>query len=223
MLVATDVHDRVLRGVELRVGAGEIVGLSGLDGQGQQELLRYLWRHRRSTRHVRVRGGVAFVTGDRQTAGVFPLWNVGQNIGVGVMRETARYGVVDRARERALIDDWMRRLAVRGTAASRIGDLSGGNQQKALIARALAAKARVVLLDDPFRGVDIETKQRVYRLMREEAAKGRSFLWFTTENAELVECDRVYVMASGRMAAELAADDISEEAVISASFERVES
>jgi ribose transport system ATP-binding protein len=98
--------------------------------------------------------------------------------------------------------------------------LSGGNQQKALIARALASRSQTVLLDDPFRGVDIETKQQVYRLMREETGTGRSFLWFTTENAELAECDRVYVMAGGRIAAELGVDEISEEAVIGASFER---
>jgi ribose transport system ATP-binding protein len=219
-LVARAVSDGHLRNVNLAVRAGEIVGLSGLDGQGQQQFLRYVWRHRRGSRAVRLRGGASFVTGDRGTSGVFQLWTVGQNIGVGVLREIAPLGVVRRDKELRVVDQWMQRLAVRGDANTPIVDLSGGNQQKALIARALASTSRLVLLDDPFRGVDIETKQQVYRLMREEAMNGRSFLWFTTENAELAECHRVYVMAGGRVAAELTGDEITEEAVISASFER---
>lgn len=220
LLAATNVRDAQLNGVSIAVRAGEIVGLSGLDGQGQQHLLRYIWRHRRSSRGIRLRGGASFVTGDRVTSGVFPLWSVGQNISAGIMRQESAHGVSQRGRERAVVDRWMSRLAVRGTAVTPITDLSGGNQQKALIARALAASARVVLLDDPFRGVDVETKQQVHQIMREEAAKGRSFLWFTTENAELSQCDRVYVMTAGRISAELAGDDITEEAVIASSFER---
>jgi ribose transport system ATP-binding protein len=220
LLSAAGVRDQWLRDVSLTVRSGEIVGLSGLDGQGQQELLRFLWRNRAGRHSVRFRGGVSFVTGDRQTRGIFPLWNLGLNVSVGVLKETAPRGVVQRAREKEIVADWLERLAVRGTASTPVGDLSGGNQQKALIARALAAASRMVLLDDPFRGVDVETKQQVYRLMREETARGRSFLWFTTENAELAECDRVYVMSAGRIAAELHADEISEEAVIGASFKK---
>ena len=166
-------RDQWLRDVSLTVRSGEIVGLSGLDGQGQQELLRFLWRNRAGRHSVRFRGGVSFVTGDRQTRGIFPLWNLGLNISVGVLKETAPRGVVQRAREKEIVADWLERLAVRGTASTPVGDLSGGNQQKALIARALAAASRMVLLDDPFRGVDVETKQQVYRLMREETARGR--------------------------------------------------
>jgi ribose transport system ATP-binding protein len=220
LLRARGLRDQWLRDVSLTVRAGEIVGLSGLDGQGQQELLRHLWRNRRGKRSVRFRGGVSFVTGDRQTKGVFPLWNLCENIGVGVLADIAPHGVVQRSREREIVDGWLTRLAIRGTPGTSIGALSGGNQQKALISRALAATSATVLLDDPFRGVDVETKQQVYQLMREEAGKGRGFLWFTTENAELGECDRVYVMSGGRISAELHADEISEEAVIGVSFEK---
>jgi ribose transport system ATP-binding protein len=220
LLSARGLRDQWLRDVSLTVRAGEIVGLSGLDGQGQQELLRHLWRNRRGKRPVRFRGGVSFVTGDRQTKGVFPLWNLSENIGVGVLSQIAPRGVIDRSREREVVDGWLHRLAIRGSPGTSIGALSGGNQQKALISRALAATSATVLLDDPFRGVDVETKQQVYGLMREEAAKGRGFLWFTTENAELGECDRVYVMSGGRISAELHADEISEEAVIGVSFEK---
>jgi len=220
LLSVRGVRDQWLRDVSLTVRSGEIVGLSGLDGQGQQELLRHLWRSRRGKRAVRFRGGVSFVTGDRQARGIFPLWNLSENIGVGVLPETAPHGVIQRAKEREIVDGWLARLAIRGTAGTPIGALSGGNQQKSLIARALASASRTVLLDDPFRGVDVETKQQVYQLLRDEAAKGRGFLWFTTENAELSECDRVYVMSGGRISAELHADEISEEAVIGVSFEK---
>jgi ribose transport system ATP-binding protein len=220
LLSASGLRDQWLRDVSLTVRAGEIVGLSGLDGQGQQELLRHLWRNRRGKRSVRFRGGVSFVTGDRQAKGVFPLWNLSENIGVGVLSEIAPRGVIHRSREREIVDGWLNRLAIRGSPGTSIGALSGGNQQKALISRALAATSATVLLDDPFRGVDVETKQQVYQLMREEAVKGRGFLWFTTENAELGECDRVYVMSGGRISAELHADEISEEAVIGVSFEK---
>ena len=165
-------------------------------------------------------GGISFVTGDRQTSGVFQLWSVGQNIGIGVLHELSSRGVINAAKEKALVAQWLGRLAVKGASKTPIADLSGGNQQKALIARALASRSRVVLLDDPFRGVDIETKQQVYQLLREEAGKGRSFLWFTTESAELFECDRVYVMANGAVSAELSSGEISEEAMIAASFEK---
>jgi ribose transport system ATP-binding protein len=220
LLAARNIEDAWLHEVSLSVREGEIVGLAGLDGQGQQQLLRYLWRNRRGGRSVRCAGGMSFVTGDRQTAGVFPLWDLSRNIVVGALGDVSRHGVLQAPRTRGLVDEWMSRLAVRGTSTTPITELSGGNQQKALIARALASRSRLVLLDDPFRGVDIETKQQVYRLMREEAEKGRGFLWFTTENAELEECDRVYVMAGGRITAELGAGDISEEAVIGASFQR---
>jgi ribose transport system ATP-binding protein len=218
LLTVTDLHANRLHEIDVSLLEGEIVGISGLDGQGQQELLQALYHARRGTRAVQVAGKVSFVTGDRQRAGIFPLWSTGENIGIGVAAEYSRAGVVDRKREQSAVADWMTRLAVRGRSDSPIVDLSGGNQQKALIARALATSANVVLLDDPFRGVDIDTRRLLYTRMREEADKGRSFLWFTTENAELSECDRVLVMSEGRIVRELVGEEITEENVISASF-----
>ena len=96
--------------------------------------------------------------------------------------------------------------------------LSGGNQQKALFARALGSGARLILMDDPMRGVDVGTKQDVYAMIAEEAAQGRTFLWYTTEMDELFHCDRVYVFHDGRIVSEIAAVDLSEDAVVQASF-----
>jgi ribose transport system ATP-binding protein len=102
--------------------------------------------------------------------------------------------------------------------ANNILTLSGGNQQKALFARALASDAEIVLMDDPMRGVDVGTKLEVYGMIREEARKGRSFVWYTTEMDELAHCDRAYVFREGSIVASLAAGDVSEERVLSASF-----
>jgi ribose transport system ATP-binding protein len=96
--------------------------------------------------------------------------------------------------------------------------LSGGNQQKTLFARALASNAGIILMDDPMRGVDIGTKQEVYGLIHEQAAEGRSFVWYTTEFEELTHCDRVYVFRNGVVTAELQSDELTEQRVLQASF-----
>ena len=96
--------------------------------------------------------------------------------------------------------------------------LSGGNQQKALFARALGSEARIILMDDPMRGVDVGTKREVYRLIREEAASGRTFLWYTTETDELEHCDHVYVFRDGAIVADLPRDELTEERVLHSSF-----
>jgi ribose transport system ATP-binding protein len=99
--------------------------------------------------------------------------------------------------------------------------LSGGNQQKVLFARALASDAQLILMDDPTRGVDVGTKRELYRLVREEAARGRTFIWYTTENDELAHCDRTYVFRAGRVTRLLLAHECNEQSLLSASFEEV--
>jgi ribose transport system ATP-binding protein len=96
--------------------------------------------------------------------------------------------------------------------------MSGGNQQKALFARALASTAPVVLMDDPMRGVDIGTKQEVYARLRAEAESGRTFVWYSTEMEEVALCDRVYVFRDGGIVAELSGAEVTEEAILAASF-----
>jgi ribose transport system ATP-binding protein len=125
-------------------------------------------------------------------------------------------------REAELANAWREKMKIRTPDMDNpILSLSGGNQQKALFARALASDAVIVLMDDPMRGVDIGTKLEVYDLIREEAQKGRTFLWYTTEVEELQNCDHVYVFRNGRIVADLRHDEISEEKVIQSSFKEV--
>ena len=114
---------------------------------------------------------------------------------------------------------WRDRIKIRTPDLdNNILSLSGGNQQKALFARALGSDAQIVLMDDPMRGVDYGTKLEVYDLVREEARAGRTFLWYTTETEELKNCDRVYVFRDGAIVAHLARDELTEERIIQSSF-----
>ncbi|RIY02170.1 sugar ABC transporter ATP-binding protein [Aureimonas flava] len=207
------------RRVEAR--RGEIIGLGGLAGHGQTALLVLLQNASRGrSRLCELHGRTAFVAGDRQSDGVFPLWSIGANVTVRSLRAMSRLGLIDAEAERAMEEEWKARIAIRTPDMDNgILTLSGGNQQKALFARALASDAEIVLMDDPMRGVDIGTKQEVYALIRAEAAKGRTFLWYTTEFDELRACDHVYVFRSGRIVADMARSELSEARVLQSSFE----
>ena len=194
-------------GIELVAREGEIVGLAGLAGHGQTALL---------LKAFALEGrGAAFVAGDRQSDGVFREWSIARNIGVRSMAGP----LVSTRRERALAEQWRARIGIRtADVADSILTLSGGNQQKALFARALASDAKLMLMDDPMRGVDYGTKLEVYGLIAEEARRGRTFLWYTTEAEELQNCDRAYVFRDGAIVAHLVGDEMTEERVIQSSF-----
>jgi ribose transport system ATP-binding protein len=201
---------------EMRIREGEVVGLAGIAGQGQEEILQRLWKG--SSRDDTVSASRAFVPGDRQKSGILPLWTVGENLGVTAMRTLSKLGLRDREAEQRTISEWVDALRIKGGADALMTGLSGGNQQKVIVARAFASSAEIVLLDDPFRGVDVHTKTDLYALIRREAANGRTIVWYSSENAEMRHCDRVYVLRAGRVAAELKGNQISEDRIISESF-----
>lgn len=206
--------------VVLRAHRGEIIGLAGLAAHGQTAMLLTIYdaagRRRGSTRVDRP---VALVPGDRQTDGVFHLWSIAQNIGVRSLARMRRHGLIDTAAEAALGEEWKRRIGIKTPDMNDgILSLSGGNQQKALFARALASDAEIILMDDPMRGVDVGTKLEVYDLIRGEAEKGRTFLWYTTETDELKNCDHTYVFRDGVIVADIARADLSEEKILQSSF-----
>ncbi len=208
-------------GAELIARNGEVIGLAGLAGHGQTQLLRRIFAAaRRRTPDIDVQAATAMVAGDRQNDGVFPMMSIAENIGVGSLAHLRRGLLLSPDRERALAASWRDRIAIRTQdMANNILTLSGGNQQKALFARALASPARIILLDDPTRGVDVATREQVYELIGREAETGRTFLWYTTETDELMHCDRVYVFRNGAIVADLARENITEEKVIHSSFQ----
>ncbi|HBM61767.1 MAG TPA: ABC transporter ATP-binding protein [Citreicella sp.] len=202
---------------------GEIVGLSGLAGHGQAEALARLYLGATSSWRAPKAAPMVFVAGDRGRDGVLPLWSILRNATVSILPRIARRGLVDRAEESRIAADWKARIGIRTEDVTNpILSLSGGNQQKVLFARALASDAPVVVMDDPMRGVDVGTKQDVYAMIRAEAARGRTFLWYSTETEEVCQCDRVFVFRDGQISAELTGADITEERILSASFEMAE-
>jgi ribose transport system ATP-binding protein len=199
---------------------GEIIGLAGLAGHGQTDLLLATFS---AASHPRagaiVSAPVALVAGDRQSDGVFPGWSIAHNIGVRSLKKLRSGALLSRRLEDELANGWRERIKIRTPDVhNNILSLSGGNQQKALFARALGSDARIMLMDDPMRGVDFNTKLEVYDLIRAEAERGRTFLWYTTEVEELKNCDRAYVFRNGAIVAELARDELNEEQVIHSSF-----
>ncbi len=205
---------------ELVAHEGEIIGLAGLSGHGQTDLLLDIFKAASSrSNRIEVAAPVALIAGDRQSDGIFPLWSIAENIGIRSLSRLRDGILISAAREDELAAAWQKKINIRTPDLhNNILSLSGGNQQKALFARALGSDARIVLMDDPMRGVDIGTKLEVYDLIRREAREGRTFLWYTTETDELDNCDHVYVFRNGRIVADLARGELSEEKVIQSSF-----
>ena len=200
---------------------GEIIGLAGLASSGQTALLLKIYdaaMHGRKT--ATVEGPVALVAGDRQTDGIVHLWSISQNIGIRSLPAMVRNGLIDPVAEAAMGREWKERIKIKTPDMNdNILSLSGGNQQKALFARALASNAEIILMDDPMRGVDVGTKLEVYDLIRREAEKGRTFLWYTTEMDELKNCDHTYVFRNGTIVVDVPRTDLTEEKILHASFE----
>ncbi|MGO8095293.1 sugar ABC transporter ATP-binding protein [Rhizobium leguminosarum] len=210
------------KGLPFAARKGEIIGLAGLAGHGQTELLLALHAAQSSNWLPERDPLVTFVAGDRRLNGVFELWSILRNFSIASLGDLSRRGLILAGEEETKGADWKRRIEIRTPDMdNRILSLSGGNQQKVLFARALATRAPVVLMDDPMRGVDVGTKQEVYAIIRDEAARGRTFIWYSTEMDEVRLCDRVYVFREGRITAELAGDAVNEKNIIAASFEGV--
>lgn len=207
-------------GIELIARNGEVIGLAGLAGHGQTDLLVAAFDAAKPKRTGgSINGRVAFVAGDRQSDGIFQNWSISKNIGIRSLKQFTSGGLIALTLELEFAEVWRKLMEIKTPDINNnILSLSGGNQQKALFARALGSDAEIVLMDDPMRGVDYGTKLEVYSLVREEAAKGRTFLWYTTETEELINCDRAYVFRNNAIVAELQHADLTTGRLIDSSF-----
>ncbi|MBX3576738.1 MAG: sugar ABC transporter ATP-binding protein [Rhizobiaceae bacterium] len=226
-----------LNDISFTVRAGEVVGLGGLDGQGQRELLLALFGVLRGLggemlvdgRPVSLKSpahassdkvGMALIPEDRKTEGLMLPMTVRENLAFAAMDKVSRRGVIDRAAESRLIDEMIKLLAIR-TAGTDIpvGALSGGNQQKVVIAKWLMRQPRIILLNDPTRGIDVGTKQEIYQLLRRLADAGAAIVFYSTDYDELIGCcDRVLVLYDGAIKRELVGDEITEHALIASAL-----
>jgi ribose transport system ATP-binding protein len=219
-LEARGLNTKDLHDITISMRGGEIVGIAGLDGSGQREFLQSVFHPRRGQAVTR-RGSVAYVTGDRKTEGNFPLWSVARNMVIGKLAGNHLYSRVRQKLLNPLVEEWYRELSIKGTGIhAPIVSLSGGNQQKVLIARALISKADIIILDDPTRGVDIATKRLLYRLLEEAAGKGKLVIWYSTEDEEFDHCTTVAVMHGGSVIRVLSKSEATRENIINASFQK---
>lgn len=201
------------------VREGEIVGLAGLEGHGQREMLLSIYKNRERLGRDKTPASMSYTSGDRQREGVFSLWSIARNISIGSLASLGRLKIPAQ-QETKLAQEWFQDMKVRAASPDApILSLSGGNQQKVLLARAFASGSQVMLLDDPTRGVDLGTKRELYARIREAAKnENKSVVWYSTESEELIQCDRVYVMNSGHITAEFTAEEFDTKAVVKASF-----
>lgn len=223
-----------LRGVDLDARGGEIVGLGGLQGQGQSELLLALFGATAATGDVEVDGepvrlasprtaarrGIALVPGDRGTQGTLPARPIQENLAIASIAGRARVGVLSTRREREAAQSMVDALAITiGSLADPISSLSGGNAQKVVFGKWLLTEPSVVLLDDPTKGVDVGAKAEIYRIVRGLAERGATVIINSSEDRELVTvCDRVLVLFEGAVRATLVGDEITEERLVQAAL-----
>jgi ABC-type sugar transport system ATPase subunit len=219
--------------VSFSVNEGEIVGLAGLVGAGRSEVAHALMGlTRRSAgsvklfgRDVRIdgpaaaaRAGMAYVTEDRKAYGLLPNRPVLENVTIGNLKRFFRFPFLQRRKERAFVRDMIGLLDIRlGSMSTEIRHLSGGNQQKVLIGRALAVEPRVLIFDEPTRGVDIGAKQEIYAFIERLVAGGVAIILISSEMEEVLRLsDRIIVLRRGRVAATLPRQAASEAAIMRA-------
>jgi ribose transport system ATP-binding protein len=214
-----------LKDVSFQLRQGEVLGVAALEGQGQEELFDCIAGVRRPDageifargqllrlRHPAdaIRAGLVLVPANRLQA-LLQQRSIRENVGLAAFGRLAAWGPIAMKNESLRVDDAVRRLQIDTRASSELRRLSGGNQQKVVIARWLATGFRTLLCFDPTRGIDIGTKQQIYRLLREIAAQGASVLLFTSELPEIkLACDRAIVLFGGRLSGEMPAEEADE-------------
>jgi ribose transport system ATP-binding protein len=222
-----------IQGVDLAVASGEIVGLAGLLGSGRTEVARVLFgadsadsgELRVGGQEVRFRQpahaigqGIGFCSEDRKTEGIIPYLSVRDNLTLALLPALTRRGIIARERQRAIVEQFITRLGIKTAGPDQpIRELSGGNQQKVLLARWLCLNPRLLILDEPTRGIDIGAKGEIQRLIRELADAGLGVILIASELEELTaDSDRVVVLRDGRSVETLERGQISAERIMGA-------
>jgi galactofuranose transport system ATP-binding protein len=221
----------VLDDVSLVVRPGEVVGLAGLLGSGRSETAKAIFGAmpldsgsiemagrslRRQTPASRIRQRIGMLPEDRKAEGIIPGMSVRDNIGLAALPQLTRAGLVSRKRIDAIVSTFMTRLRIKASGPNqKVGELSGGNQQKVLLARLLCLNPRVLLLDEPTRGIDVGAKAEVQALIAELAEQGLAVVLISSELEEVVEgSDTVVVLRDGAQLGTLVGADIQEEKIM---------
>ncbi|MFF0107365.1 sugar ABC transporter ATP-binding protein [Streptomyces hirsutus] len=220
-----------LRGVSVTIRPGEVVGLGGLLGSGRTETAKAISGAlamssgrvvvagvplRGGSTPAAIRAGVSLLPEDRKSEGIVPGLSVRENIALAVLPRLSRFGLVSEARVDRVVDTFIERLRIKASSPhQKVGELSGGNQQKVLLARWLAMNPKVLLLDEPTRGIDVGAKAEVQKLVDELAEDGLAVLLISSDLEELIEgSDRVVVLKDGAVVGELAGDEVTEDTLM---------
>ena len=220
-----------LNGVNLTIGRGEVVGLAGLLGSGRTELARILFgADAKDEGEILIDGapvhfrlpaqaigrGFAFCSEDRKVEGILPNMSVRDNMLIACMGKVNRHGIVSPQRQREMVQKYIDAVRIKTPSMEQnISNLSGGNQQKVLLARWLCMKPDLLILDEPTRGIDVGAKKEIEELIREIASQGISILLISSEFEELVRnCDRLVVVREGHNVGELQGAEINEENIM---------
>jgi len=234
VLVAKNIRGDRLQGVDVEVWPGEVLGLAGVEGNGQRDFIRGLAGLTAVSGEISVngvgaktsdpvaaqKGGIIFLPGDRHAEGLLLSLSVRENLTLLVLDTLTRFGLVSRERELALAGSYGSSLAIKAPSHETIiSNLSGGNQQKVLFARSMAANPAVFLADEPTRGVDAGARMELYRITRDVAAKGAAVVVLSSDAIELQGlCDRVLVFSRGKVVRSLTGEDLTEENITGAAI-----
>jgi ribose transport system ATP-binding protein len=224
----------LVRDVDLELRRGEVLGIGGLVGQGQEDLLLGLYgampsavRQASFAGHAGIpssvtranRLGLAYVPADRKREGLHLIHAIAWNMMLPGFGRTRGLSLRDRGKERDSAAALANRLGIKGDLTRPVQALSGGNQQKVALAKWMPSDPPILLLNDPTRGVDVETKREIYVLLRRFASEGKAVVLSSSDTPELVHlCDRVAVMREGRIVAMLERAELSEEAIVAAAM-----
>ncbi len=221
----------VVHDVSLTIKKGEVLGIAALDGQGQTELLRTIAGIRRHTSgQIFLRGkelkyqsakkalrlGIGYVPEDRKGQALCLTLSVGENIALTSMGKRQSIGFIKKKEEKSIVSKMIKQLNIKTpSTAQEVINLSGGNQQKVSIGKSLADNPQILLLNEPTRGIDVEAKQEIYRLIRELADEGVGILIYTSDMMEVIGLsDRIITMYEGHITGELSGEEIDEETIM---------
>ncbi|MEX1307397.1 MAG: sugar ABC transporter ATP-binding protein [Eubacteriales bacterium] len=225
-------YGRRLNGVDLHLKKGEVLGIGGLAGQGQNELLLALYGVIKAKGEILLNGkpskikspedglkkGIALVPEERATEGLLLDFSIGHNISLASMRKLVSGPFLSKKKEKKIVEEYIKLLQIKSVdLQSAVTNLSGGNQQKVVLAKILATEPSLLLMHDITRGIDVGTKKEVFALVRKLAQQGNAILYFSTDCDELVNmCDRVLVMFDGKVGATFEGENMIKENIVGA-------
>ena len=236
MLDPENLQNYKVRDVNLHVSAGEVLGIYGLMGAGRSELFESIFglHHRMTGGHIRISGkevvfktpedaiqnGIALIPEDRKRDGLVLGMDICSNISLASLKQMLRYGVLNKRSENAVAESYRQKLSIKSSSCKQeAGNLSGGNQQKVVLSKWLLTKPKILLLDEPTRGIDVNAKNELYKLITEMASRSLAIILVSSELPEIMSIsDRIVTLCNGKVTGEFTRNQFNEEDILKASL-----